>query len=177
MSKIDKLIKKLCPDGVESVALGEVLDFDKRFSGVGKGIQRKVLNFKHCSAAKLKELIVNKGDKTNVKLLSTGNFEGWTSEENAGNLVNDGEVVTIPSGGSANLKYHSGKFVDSGNNLASSANLNIPLKYIYYYMLSQNKKIASYFRGSGVAHPSMPDILKMKILIPVKPLENGDSDE
>lgn len=161
MSFLEKLLEGV---SVEWKPLGEVTFWDKRFQGVNPLLQPTVLNFKHVSAAKLKSLKKSNG---NVKLLSTGNFDGYTTKDLAENNINFGEVITIPTGGTANLKYYNGEFVDSGNLLGSSRDINLyNLKYIYIYLLNINDIIQSYFRGSGVKHPSMSDILAIPIPIP-----------
>lgn len=163
-SKIEKLIFKLCPNGVEFKGLGEITAWDKRFNGIPRDKQQKTLSFKHVSAKDLKDLENSSG---RVKLLATGQFDGWTTEELAGTYLNEGEVVTIPSGGSANLKYYKGKFVDSGNILGSSIdNKILNLKYCFYYLLTKKDFIESSFRGSGVKHPDMARILSIKIPLP-----------
>jgi type I restriction enzyme S subunit len=164
--QIKKIISDLCPDGVVFDELANITIWDKRFNGVCKIRQPKTVNFKHVSAVDLKKLKKDEGD---VKLLSTGKFDGWTTKELAGKNLNHCEIITIPSGGSANLKYYNGYFVDSGNILAIAKNESINLKYVYYYLLIQNNKIQDAFRGSGVKHPNMSEILKIKI--PVPPLE------
>src|SRR3989344_6321029 len=169
MNKIDKLIKELCPDGVGFKELWEVTAWDKRFNGVEKNKQSKILSYNHTSSKNLKKLEKKTG---NIKLLATGKFDGWTSEELAGKNLNEGEVITIPSGGSASIKYYNGKFVDSGNILASSINDEIlNLKYCYYFLLIKNELIESYFRGAGVKHPNMTEVLKIKIPLPPLPIQ------
>jgi type I restriction enzyme S subunit len=166
-SKIEKLISELCPKGVEFREMWEVTAWDKRFNGVSKDKQSKVLSFKHVSAKNLKDIDFSLGE---VKLLSTGKFDGYTTKELAGNNINRGEVITIPTGGSANLKYYNGFFIDSGNILGSSVdNKILNLKYCYYYLLTKNDFIENCFRGSGVKHPDMMKILSIKI--PIPPLE------
>ncbi len=163
MSKIDELLKQYCPQGVIIKELWEVTIWDKRFNGVDKSKQQKVVSYKHVSSAILKSL---KKEKGTVKLLSTGKFDGWTTEIEAGSNLNCGEVITIPSGGSANIKYYDGKFVDSGNILAKALDKTVSLKFIYYYLLSKNEIVESFFRGSGVKHPNMTELLKLQIPIP-----------
>src|SRR5690554_2357957 len=119
MSFLEKLLEGV---SVEWKPLGEVTFWDKRFQGVNPLLQPTVLNFKHVSAAKLKSLKKSNG---NVKLLSTGNFDGYTTKDLAENNINFGEVITIPTGGTANLKYYNGEFVDSGNLLGSSRDINL----------------------------------------------------
>lgn len=152
--------------GWEYKKLGETLVFDKRFNGLSKGEQTEVVNFSHVSAEELKNLVENNGD---VKLISTGSFSGYTTIERAGNNLNKGEIVTIPTGGALNIKYHKGLFVDSGNIIGIAKDNTIYLRYIYYSMLANNETISSFFRGASIKHPYMPDIYK--ILIPVPTLK------
>ena len=131
MNRIEKLLQKLCPDGVEFKALGEVTIWDKKFKEVEN--QTKMIKFKHISAAALKSLKCKNGT---IKLLSTGNFDGFTTQDLSKDFINDDEVISLPSGGVANIKYHKGKFVDSGNLLAVSADTKtIDLKFIYYFLI------------------------------------------
>lgn len=139
---------------------GDIVIFDKRFKGVSKDKQKQVVSFKHVSAETLKKLIVEEGD---VRLLATGLFSGYTTKELAGNNLNTGEVITIPTGGNANIKYHSGDFVDSGNILCVAKDNSVYLKYVYYGLLSQNDYLESCFKGTGIHHPYMPDIWETKI--------------
>ncbi|MBK7441120.1 MAG: hypothetical protein IPI65_06205 [Bacteroidetes bacterium] len=131
MSRIDELIEELCPNGVNYKELCQITIWDKRFNGVPNSKQLKTFSFKHVSAAHLKQLNIKNG---NIKLLSTGKFQGWTSEILAEDNLNFGEVITIPSGGSANIKYYNGKFVDSGNILAVAIDQNVNLKFVYYFL-------------------------------------------
>lgn len=97
MSKIDQLIQEMCPEGVVFKPLWEITVWDKRFNSVEKAKQANTIKYPHVSAKKLKEMDTE-GD---VKLLSTGKFDGWTNEELAGSSLGRGEVITIPTGGSA----------------------------------------------------------------------------
>ncbi len=165
MSKINDLIYQLCPEGVEFKALGEVTIWDKKFKEVEK--QAKKIKFKHISAAALKSL---KRENGTIKLLSTGNFDGFTTQDLAKDLINEDEVISLPSGGVANIKYYNGKFVDSGNLLAVSAdNKTINLKFIYYFLISKREIVENFYRGAGVKHPNMREIFNLKI--PIPPLE------
>ena len=142
---------------------GELVLFDKRFKGIPRDEQKKIVSFKHVSAETLKGMSVDEG---RVKLLSTGLFYGFTTEEIAGDNLNEGEVVTIPTGGNANLKYYKGKFVDSGNILCVAKDDNIYLKFLHYKLLEQNEYIESCFKGTGIHHPFMPDIWNVMIPVP-----------
>ena len=151
-------------DNREHKKLGEVLIFDKRFNGIPKEEQPKITQFTHVSAEVLKSLKTEKGE---VKLLSTGLFSAYTTIDLAGDYINEGEVVTIPTGGVANIKYYKGKFVDSGNILGVSSGSHILLKFIYYGMIANKELINSYFRGVSIRHPYMPDIYNIPFPVPL----------
>ena len=93
MSRLDELIEKLCPNGVEYKSLWEVTIWDKKFNSVDKSKQPKVINYPYLLANKLFALQQEDGD---VFLLSTGEKTGWTTMELAGDNMCEGEVVTIP---------------------------------------------------------------------------------
>lgn len=163
---LESLLKQHCPNGVEYKPLYELTFWDKKFAAVDKAWQPKTLKFTHILAKDLQNLIVPNGD---IKLLSTGKFDDYTDIKTAQNLINEGEVLAIPSGGEANLKYYKGKFVDSGNILATARDNTNSLKFIYYYLLTRQKDLDSSFRGGSIKHPEMKKILQ--IPIPIPPLE------
>lgn len=143
--------------------LWEILIFDKRFNGVPKDKQKKVASFAHISANKLKELKVDNG---NVRLISTGLFDGYTTEDLAGDCLNSGEIITIPTGGVANIKYYNGLFVDSGNIIGIAGIKDLKMKFVYYFLLRNKEQVDSYFRGVSIKHPYMPDICEMSLPLP-----------
>lgn len=164
MSRLEELIQEYCPDGVEYLALWKITSWDKQFNSVKKEKQPTKENFKHVSSKIIKELKCN----GNVILLSTGMFEGTTTLEKAQNYLNEGEVIAIPSGGNATVKYNKGKFVDSGNLLAST---NQNTKYVYYCLLNNLEFIQNCYRGSGIKHPDMSKILELEIPVPPLPVQ------
>lgn len=171
MSKLEELIKKLCPDGVEYKKIWEVTAWDKRFTDVPREKQSTVVNYPYLLAKELFPLDTKEG---NVFLLSTGEQTGWTTEELAGDNLCEGEVVTIPWGKSRPvkevIKYYKGKFVTADNRIATSLNTSVLLnKFLYYWMISKGEVIDSFYRGSGIKHPSMAKVLAMSL--PVPPLE------
>ena len=168
MSNLDKLINELCPDGVEKVPLWRVTIWDKRFNSVEKSKQPLVKNYPYLLAADLFALEKEGGD---VFLLSTGEQTGWTTEELAGDNLREGEVVAIPWGKSRPvaevIKYYKGKFVTADNRIATSADCNkLDNKYLFYWMQSQGRTIDSFYRGSGLKHPNMKDVLDLQIPLP-----------
>lgn len=168
MSKLEELIKEKCPTGVEYLELYKVVKWNKRFSGVDKKCQPEILNTNSdVSAQLLKTLVVDNG---NIKLLSTGNFDGYTDDVTYTGIIDENEVITIPSGGTANIKYYNGRFINSGNILGSSLDdEKYNLKYVYYCLTNKNELIQSFFRGSSVQHPDMKQIIQIRI--PIPPLE------
>ena len=150
-------------EGWKIYQFGELVTFDKRFKGIDRTKQKNIVTFNHVTAELLKSLPVDGGD---VKLLATGLFDGYTTKEKAGSNLNNGEVITIPTGGNANIKYYKGSFVDSGNILAVSSRADIYLRYIWYYLVYQNVYLESCFKGTGIKHPFMPDIWNIKVPVP-----------
>ena len=173
MSKLNQLIQRLCPDGVENAPLWSVTIWDKKFSGVDRKKQPKIINYNYLLASDLFSLETDSG---NVFLLSTGEKTGWTTEELAGDDLHEGEVVTIPWGKSRAvtdcIKYYKGKFVTADNRIMTS---NDPAKlsnrYLYYWVMSVGKTIDTFYRGSGIKHPDMVKILDLKIPVPPLPVQ------
>ena len=162
--KIEGLIAKLCPNGVEFKEMWELTAWDKRFNGIDRVKQQKVISYPYVLANRFKEIAQLDGD---VRLLSTGDYIGWTTKDLAGKNLCEGEIVAIPWGGQANIKYYKGKFVTADNRIATSLDTSVlSNKFLYYWMLSKNALVESFYRGSGIKHPSMKKVLEMKIPIP-----------
>lgn len=144
--------------------LWKVTAWDKRFKEVEKNHQLKIVKYNYLLAS---DMIPLKKDFGNVFLLSTGNYQGWTTEEAAGKYLANGEIVAIPWGGSPSVKYYKGKFVTSDNRIATSIDSNILLnKYLYYFMLSKLPYLDKIYRGTSLRHPSMKAVLNMLIPLP-----------
>ena len=153
MSRIDELIRRYCPDGVEYRPIWSLTAWDKKFNGIDKSKQKKVIKYNYLLAADLKSYQVDNGT---VKLLTTNVSNLYTTEELAENLASDGEVVAIPWGGNPIVQYYKGRFLTADNRIASSLDTTLlNNKFLYYCMLSQMKLIASFYRGSGIKHPEM----------------------
>lgn len=168
MSRLQELIQHLCPNGVEYKQLWEVTIWDKKFNGVDRNKQPKVISYPYLLAKDMKALEQEDGD---VTLLSTGEYVGHTTEELAGSYLCEGEIVTLPWGGTVKgMKYFKGKFVTADNRIATSADTRVlNNKFLYYIFLRQADVIQSFYRGAGIQHPNMNDVLHM--LIPVPPIE------
>ncbi len=173
MSKLEELIEELCPDGVEYKAIWEVTIWDKKFNSVDRGKQPQIISYPYLLAKDMFALEQKIGD---VFLLSTGEQTGWTTVDKAGDFLCEGEVVTIPWGKSRKvvdvMKYYKGKFVTADNRLATSNDITVlNNKYLYYWMMTQGDVIDSFYRGSGLKHPNMKDVLDMCIPIPPLPVQ------
>ena len=167
MSKLEELIKELCPDGVEYKPLWFLTIWDKKFNSVDRHKQTKVIKYKYYLAADLKGLESQTGD---VKILTTSISDLWTTEEYVKDTMSEGEIVCIPWGGNPVVQYYSGKFVTGDNRIATSANTSVlSNKFLYYFMQNRISDIASFYRGSGIKHPDMAKVLDL--MIPVPPLE------
>lgn len=149
---------------VEWKKLWEVTTWDKKFNGVEKHMQPKTISYPYVLANYFKEIEAKNG---NVRLLSTGDYIGWTTEELAGNNLCNGEIVAIPWGGYANIKYYNGKFVTADNRIATSSDKNkLVTKYLYYFFCKNQETLDGFYRGAGIKHPSMRDVLCMEIPLP-----------
>ncbi|MBO6254374.1 MAG: restriction endonuclease subunit S, partial [Bacteroidaceae bacterium] len=173
MSKIDELIKELCPNGVEYVPIWKLTAWDKKYLGVDKSKQSKIISYKYLLAKDLFALEMPEGD---VKLLSTGTQEGWTTEDIAGDYLYEGEIVSIPWGKSVEakepVKYYKGKFVTGDNRIACSLNDKIlKNKYLYYWLHANTDKLNALYRGASIQHPCMNDVLNLEIPLPPLPIQ------
>jgi len=149
---------------VEWRNIWEVTTWDKKFSGVDKRMQPKVIKYYYYLANELADLEKQGGD---VRILYTTNKEAYANSSDVDGNIAEGEVVTIPWGGNVNIQYYKGKFVTADNRIATSNDINYLLnKYLYYWMLSQKGEIEKMYRGAGIKHPSMLSVLSMQIAIP-----------
>lgn len=148
---------------VNNVPLWSVTIWDKSFNGIDRTWQPKTIRYKYLLSDELDRLNVG----GTVRLLYTGQDIGFTTEELAGDALFEGEIVSIPWGGTPSVKYYKGKFVTGDNRIATSSKPGELLnKYLYYYLRGHLREIASYYRGAGLKHPAMKDVLKMSISYP-----------
>lgn len=169
MSKLQELINKLCPNGVEFKPIWSLTTWDKKFKGVDRKMQPNVISYPYVLANIFDEIEDSSGD---VKLLTTGigGAERWTTEEKAGANLCEGEIIAIPWGGTPNVKYYNGKFVTADNRIATSNDTTVlHNKFLYYWLNNNIDLISKTYRGAGIQHPSMLDVLN--IMIPIPPIE------
>lgn len=164
MNSVNKLIKELCPSGVEYKPLWSLTYWDKKFNAVDKAKQKKVFKYHYFLAADLKELETENGD---VKILTTSQTDLWTTIEKASDFIAEGEIVCIPWGGNPIVQYYKGKFVTGDNRIATSIDKNVlDNKFLYYYLQNNLSLISTFYRGSGIKHPDMAKVLDIEIPIP-----------
>ena len=144
MSRLDELIKELCPNGVEYKELGEIVKSQR-----GKTITKE---------------LIKDGD---IPVISGGQKPPYYHNESN----RKGEVITIAgSGAYAGFVMYWDKpiFVSDAFSIeCDKSYLNI--KYIYYFLQNNQMKIYSLKKGGGVPHVYFKDM--QKFLVPVPPLE------
>lgn len=149
---------------VEWKKIWEVTTWDKKFSGVDRRMQPKVIKYHYYLANELSELECENGD---IKILYTTLKDAYANSNDVEGNIAEGEIVAIPWGGNVNIQYYKGKFVTADNRIATSNDTNyLSNKFLYYWMLSQKEEIAKMYRGAGIQHPSMLSVLSMFIPIP-----------
>lgn len=164
MSKIEEMIKRLCPNGVERVPVWRYTAWDKKFNAVDKSMQKSINKYKYLLAKDLEEIKDNSGD---IRILYTTEEIAYTTEEKAGNYISEGEVIAIPWGGTPSVKYYKGRFITGDNRIATSTDAEkLSNKYLYYVLLDNMKTISKFYRGAGIKHPSMYSILTLEIPLP-----------
>lgn len=165
MNRIDEMIHKLCPNGIENVPLWKYTAWDKKFNAVDNSMQKKVIKYKHLFAKDLNDLVDNTG---NIRILFSSEEKAYTTEEKAGEYISEGEVIAIPGGASnANVKYYNGCFVTGDNRIATSTDTEkLDNKFLYYILRNKLDVIDSFYRGAGIKHPSMHSVLTLEIPLP-----------
>ena len=144
--------------------LWSITIWDKKFNEVDSDKQIKIIKYPYVLADIFNQIEDSSGT---VRLLSTGNYKGFTTEEKAGENLCEGEVVAIPWGGVPNVKYYNGKFVTADNRIATSSDTKIlDNKFLSLWMQNHLKEIESMYRGASIKHPSMREILEMNIQMP-----------
>ena len=167
MTHIEQMIQDMCPNGVEWKTLGEVTYWDKRFNEVDRSLQPQIRKYHYYLANELEELESPTGT---IKILYTSNRIAYADEETVAENVVDAEVVAIPWGGNANIKYFKGKFITADNRIAVVRDPSIlSTKFVYYWLTKNQAEIDSYYRGAGIKHPSMLKVLSLPI--PLPPIE------
>lgn len=144
MSKVDELVEKLCPDGVERVALGEVTELKRGTSISKKNIQT--------------------GD---VPVIAGGLTPAYYIDE----ANREGEVIVV-AGSGANAGFVSfwdePVFVSDSFSIQSHDD-HLLLKYVFHVLKSKQDQLHDLKKGGGVPHVYAKDAAVLQI--PLPPLE------
>ena len=165
MSKLDELIKELCPNGVEYKELGEICDFQNGFafkSSLFKESGEIILRITNIYNG-----IVNEED---LKYFSLDDYK-----ENLENyIVSNNDIVIAMSGATTGkvginntdkkfyLNQRVGKFIPHTTKLNN--------KFLYHFLLSKSLEILKISSGSG-AQPNLSTESIKKLMTPAPPLE------
>lgn len=164
MKSIDDLIAKYCPYGVEYKELWQLTIWDKKFNEVERDKQPTTISYHYFLADELEQMAVSGGT---IKLLTTSPSNIFTSEEIADDKISEGEIVSIPWGGYPHVQYYKGRFLTADNRIATSRDIKVlDNKFLYYIMANRTRTINSFYRGSGIKHPSMARVLNLPIPLP-----------
>ena len=148
----------------EQRELWQLTIWDKKFNEVESYKQPRVIKYPYVLADVFNQIEDPNGD---VRLLSTGTYVGYTTKEKAGTKLCNGEVVAIPWGGVANIKYYNGYFVTADNRIATSNDKKVlSNRYLHWWMESNINAIKNTYRGASIQHPSMNDVLSLIIKFP-----------
>ncbi|VEU62875.1 restriction endonuclease subunit S [Mycoplasmopsis bovirhinis] len=156
---------------IQTKHLWEITTWNKKFQEVDLSKQEKIIKYKkYFSAKELKDLTSQDGT---IKILTTNKTNIFANEAKVDKYVDKGEVIYLPTGGNALVQYYKGKFITGGNVIAIAKDNNeLNIKYLFYVLNNKLDLIASYYRGAGIQHPYMPDILEILIPIPSLDIQN-----
>lgn len=144
MSKLEELINKLCPNGVEFKKLSELMTPNPK-SKIG--------------AKKAEQML-----KGEYPFYTSGKSVYYINEH-----MVDGENIFVNDGGQADIKYYDGKS-SYADHVISFRPINVNGKYLYYILMKKKEYInEKMFRGSGIKNINKNDFFNM--LLPVPPLE------
>lgn len=145
MSKLNDLIKELCPDGVEYKKLNEISEM-KRGTSVTK-----------------KDII--EGD---IPVISGGREPAYYCDT----LNRDGETITVAgSGAGAGYVQYWTVPIFVCDAFSIKGKDCVKTKYLYYYLSNMQEYIYSTKKGGGVPHVHISSIDNMKIPIPPLPVQ------
>ena len=160
MSKLDELIKELCPNGVEYKKLGEVCNFQNGFAF-------KSTLFKENGEAILRITNISNG------IINEEDLKYY--KENLGNyIVSKNDIVIAMSGattGKIGINNTSKKFYLNqrvGKFIPNIVKLNN--RFLYHFLLSKGLEILKISSVSG-AQPNLSTENIKNLVIPVPPLE------
>ena len=153
MSKLQELIQKLCPDGVEYKKLGEL---GKRLKGLP------------ITATQMKSMASSGGE---IRIFAGGKTKVDThlAKIPKANIITD-PAVLVQSRGVIDFIYYDKPFTFKNEMWAYTMGNNVSVKFLYYYLKSNVET----FRRKATAMGTFPQISipdTENFLIPIPPLE------
>ncbi len=143
MNRIEKLINKLCPDGVEYKKLGFVTEMKRGTSATKKDFEKGTIPV--ISGGREPSFYCNKSNR-------------------------DGETITVAgSGAGAGYVQYWNIPIFVNDAFSVKGNKKLMTKYIFYFLSSIQDKIYTTKKGGGVPHVNISSI--ESFLIPVPPIE------
>ena len=142
MSKINDLIKDMCPTGVEYKLLKDVSEMKR-----GQSITTKNLN------------------EGKIPVIAGGQEPSFYNDK----YNREGETITVSSSGAyaGFLNYWNVPILCTDSFTIKSKKLN--MRYLYHYLKMKQNEIYNKKRGAGIPHVHISDLEKIKI--PCPPLE------
>lgn len=153
MSKLEKLIAELCPDGVEFKKIGDVYT---RLKGTP------------ITAGKMKEIANSEG---NVRIFAGGKTVIDAMEKDIPKAnVTKVPAVLVQSRGVIDFVYYDKPFTFKNEMWAYTADESVSVKFLYYVL----KNNVEHFRGAASGMGALPQIslpVTEEYVVPVPPLE------
>ena len=148
MSKLDDLIKELCPDGVESLPFGEIAD-------IGKGIQFNKENMFDSGTYP----VINGG------ITPSGFIEQYNQTE---------QTITISQGGASAgfVNWIETKFWAGAHCYVIKPKKQIIFnRYVYHFLKSQEYKLQECQYGAGIPALAKSTVAELEIPVPPLPVQ------
>ena len=148
MSKLDELIKELCPDGVESLPFGEIAD-------IGKGIQFNKENMFDSGTYP----VINGG------ITPSGFIEQYNQTE---------QTITISQGGASAgfVNWIETKFWAGAHCYVIKSKKQIVFnRYVYHFLKSQEYKLQECQYGAGIPALAKSTVAELEIPVPPLPVQ------
>jgi len=176
MSRLDELIKELCPNGVEYKSIADIFDTITDYTAAGsfKTIADNVKYYKEGNYAQLirtTDLKSNFLDKTNFVYVDEKAFKFlWRVNLNESSLImpnigNCGEIYFVTK----DLLPNENNVLGPNAILLKSKMYNIKYFYYYFHIKIFQKQLEKITSNTGQTKFNKTDL--KKILVPVPPLE------
>lgn len=145
MSKIDEMIRELCPEGVEMGKLGDICSF----------VRGKTITEKNALPG-------------NIPVIAGGQKPSYFHNE----YNKDGESITVAgSGAYAGFVSFWNAPIWVSDAFTVEPNDKAITKYVYYFLLTKQQRIFETQKGAGVPHVHGKDIANFEIPLPPLPIQ------